>query len=120
MADLILKQLSNDQDFGREIAPGYEEIKHTNINTQAKMTLGLYVDRELYRKAFEIVGETVYDFHSENRGLREELQQYGEIDEEKIRRLVQTKSKNDSNEIKNKIILECFRKTLAKSKAINY
>ena len=84
------------------------------------MAPSLYVNQEMFRKAFEIAGDTIYDFHLENGELRAGriTTIYGEIDEEKIRRLVQTKSKNDGNEVKNKIILECIQKTLTKSKAI--
>ena len=120
MGEFLLNQIARDDNFRKEIAPRYEEIRHSNINEQAKMATALYVGKEKFQKAFEMAGDTIHDLELENGGLRVELNQYGEIDEEKIRRIVEDKKKNDGDKVKNEIIMNALMRTYNKSKAITY
>ena len=115
MGEILLKQITSDVNFKKEIMPGYQEIEHANINTQAKMAPQLFVKKEMYQKAFEIAGDTINDLSLENGELRVELNQYGEIDEAKIRRAVETKKKSDGDQEKCETIKNELAKTMTKS-----
>ena len=119
MAEIILKQITSDVNFKKEIAPRYQELLTHNTNTQAKMASQFFVKKELFQKAFEIAGDTIDELSLENGGLKVELSKYGEIDEAAVRRFVETKQKN-GDQAKNERILNELRKTMAKSRAITY
>ena len=118
MGEFILKQITSDINFKKEIAPRFLKIQQANINTRANMAPALFAVKEKYQKAFEIAGDAIHGLELENGELRDELNQYGEIDEDAIRRAVETKKKNDGDQAKNEIIMNALRRTMAKSKAL--
>ena len=120
MGEFILKQITSDINFKNEIAPRFHEIEHSNINEQAKMAPALFIGKEKYLKAFELASDTINDLSLENGELRVELNQYGEIDEAKIRRIVETKKKSDGDQAKCERVRNELMRTMNKSKAITY
>ena len=115
MGEFLLNQITSDINFRKEIATRYEEIEQLNINTRANMAPALFAVKEKYQKAFEIAGDAIDDLELENGELRVELNQYGEIDEDAIRRAVETKKKNDGDQAKNERIMNVLKRTYNKS-----
>ena len=115
MGEFLLKQITSDINFRKEIAPRYEELHHANINEQAKMARALFVGKEKYQKAFEIAGDAINDLELKCDGLTDELSKYGEIDEDKIRRIVEEKKKSEGDQVKNERIMNVLKRTYNKS-----
>ena len=120
MEEIILKQITSNVNFKKELVPRYEEIHQLNINEQAKMAPALFVMKEKFHKAFEIAVDTIDDLSLKCDGLTVELSKYGEIDEAKIRRIIETRQKNQGDQAKCERVRKELMKTMNKSKALTY
>lgn len=112
----IIKQVK--QVYNDELKSTIIKFKEANISTQAAAGQRLSVEADVLRKALDIFGDTVYDLDLENEALKEKLKEYGELDIEKLKQLIEYKKSNTELEDKNKRILSRLSLTMDKSKMI--
>lgn len=101
-----------------ELKNSVVKFQAANITTQAVAGQKLSVEVDVLRKVLDIFGETVYDLDLENEALREKLNEYGVLDLEKLKQLIEHKKSNTELEDKNKRILSRLNLTIDKSKMI--
>ena len=92
-----------------------QEFDRGSLQSQAKTGRILMAQNEALKDAIKIAGDCVYDRSVENDTLRGLI---GEVDEAFVKARTEDKKKNDTNDDKNKRILEELRKTMNKTKAL--
>lgn len=115
--DAIIKRVK--ETYNEEIKTSALRFKEANITTQAATGQRLNIEVEVLRKAFNLCGDTIYDLDVENDLLKEQLKEYGDLDIDKMMKLMAYKKSNIELEEKNKRILSRLSQTMDKSRMID-
>ncbi len=109
-----------------DLAQSQEEVKNKmivaiknydqgNLQSQAIAGRALVAQNEGLKSALKIAGDCIYDKSIENDTLRSMI---GNVDEDFVQQVVSEKKTNDTNDDKNKRILEELKRTMNKTKQL--